>query len=50
MARSVNYPGWAEIEWELRFKEKVPEALEMFEDRFIRDDIDRICRESKKSD
>ena len=49
MAHSGNYPGWAEIEFQLRFKEKCPEALEMFEDPFIRDEIDRICQETRKS-
>lgn len=49
MAHSGNYPGWTEIEWELRFKDKIAEAREMFEDPFIRAEIDRLCREAKKA-
>lgn len=49
MAHSGNYPGWAEIERELRVKEKIAEAREMFEDPFIRADIDRLCREARKA-
>jgi len=48
MAHSGNYPGWAEIEWELRFKEKIAEAREMLEDPFIRAEIDRLCSEARQ--
>lgn len=49
MARSGNYPGWAEIEFELRFRAKIPEVHEMLEDPFIRAEIDRLCREARKT-
>ncbi len=48
MAHSGKYPGWSEIEWELRFKEKIAEAREMFEDPFIRAEIDRLCGEARQ--
>jgi hypothetical protein len=49
MAHSGDYPGWIEIEWQLRFKDKIAEAREMFEDPFIRAEIDRLCDEARKA-
>lgn len=49
MAHSGNYPGWAEIEQELRFKDKIAEAREMFEDPFIRAEIDSLCGKARQA-
>jgi len=49
IARSGDYPGWAEIEFELRCRQKIPEVHEMLEDPYIRADIDQLCRDARKA-
>ncbi len=49
MAHSGEYSGWAEIEQELRINEKIPEARQMFEDPFIRAEIDRLCEAARQA-
>ncbi len=49
MAHSGEYSGWAEIEQELRINEKIAEARQMFEDPFIRAEIDRLCDKARQA-
>jgi hypothetical protein len=48
MARSGNYIGWLEIEWELRSL-GYGRARQLLDDERIRERLDRICAESRKA-
>jgi hypothetical protein len=47
LARTGKFPNWITIEWELRFKEDFPEALEMLDNPFIRDELDELCDQAR---
>ena len=47
MARSGKFPSWITIEWELRFNEGFPEALQFLDDPFIRVEIDKLCEQAR---
>ena len=48
MARSGKFSDWTTIEWELCFKEDVPEARQMLEDPFIRAELDKLCDQASQ--
>jgi hypothetical protein len=49
LARSGKFPNWITIEWELRFKEGCPDARQMLDNQFIRDELDTLCDEARQS-
>ena len=48
MARSGKFSNWITIEWELRFYEGFPEALQFLDDPFIRTEIDELCDQARQ--
>ena len=48
LARSGIFSGWITIEWELRFKEDFPEALQFLDDPFIRAELDELCKQARQ--
>ena len=48
LARSGKFSGWIVVEWELRFNEGFPEALQFLDDPFIRTEIDELCDKARQ--
>jgi hypothetical protein len=49
LARSGKFPSWITIEWELRFNENCPEAREILDNQYIRDELDQLCDQARRS-
>ncbi len=47
LARSSKCPNWITIEWELRFNEGFPEALQFLDEPFIRAELDELCDQAR---
>ena len=43
LAASGNFSRWYEVEFHLRYKDRLPKARDLFEDRSVRSEIDQIC-------
>ncbi len=43
LAVSGEFSRWYEVEFHLRYKDRLPKARDLFEDRSIRSEIDDIC-------
>lgn len=43
LAVSGAFSRWYEVEFHLRYKDRLPNARDLFEDRSIRSEIDDIC-------
>ena len=48
LARSGKFPGWITIEWELRFNEGFPEALQLLNKPFIRAELNELCDQARQ--
>ena len=48
LARTGRFSGWKEIETHLRFQEGLPEARHALDERFTRQELDRLCLEARK--
>ena len=47
LARSGKFLNWLEIEHYFRFDEHCPEARQFLDDERIREELDRLCKESQ---
>ena len=47
LARSGKFSNWLTIEWELRFNEGFPEALQFLDDPFIQTELDELCDQAR---
>lgn len=48
LAASGAFSRWYEIEFHLRYNDRLPKARDLFEDRSIRSEIDDICARAQK--
>lgn len=49
LARSGYFRGWLPIEHHLRFEELCPEARHVLDDERIREELDNLCIEARKT-
>jgi hypothetical protein len=49
LAQSGEFDGWIDIEFELRHAEGLEEARGWLDSRFVREELDQICKQNRKS-
>ena len=49
LAKSGQFSNWLEIEHQLRFEEYCPEARHVIDNELTREELDRICKEARKT-
>jgi hypothetical protein len=49
LAQSGEFDGWIDIEFELRNAEGLEEAKGWLDSRFVREELDQICKQNRKS-
>jgi hypothetical protein len=47
LAESGKFASWDQIEFELRYREELPEARGVLDSRFIRDELDQTCAQAR---